>query len=306
VTFAHPIRLVFALVALVACAFIYRSAERRRGAQALAYSNVAFAVAALRPARWPAALLFGAYVAGTGALLAALAGPHFTAQVPAKDGAVMICIDTSGSMRAHDLQPTRWDAALRAARAFVDAVPDGTKVGIVSFSSSASVVVPPEADIDAVRDALGHVPLPDGGTAIGDALSLAAQQLPSTGRRIIVLLTDGVNNRGSDPLEAAREIGARGVTIETVGVGSSGSGEIIPGTSELADLDAESLRTIAESGRGRYVEARDADALRDAFRTIALTTVWERKRVDGSFPVALGGGLVLVATFLAGLAAGRL
>jgi Ca-activated chloride channel family protein len=209
-------------------------------------------------------------------------------------------------MRAHDLTPSRWDAAIAAARAFVDAVPPGTKVGIVAFSSSAAVIAPPSADLDSVREALGRVPPPDGGTAIGDALSLAAQAMPGPGRHIIVLLTDGVNNRGSDPLEAARTIGARGITIETVGVGSTGSGEIIPGTAELADLDSDALRQIAQDGRGRYVEARDAQALSDAFRGIALGTVWEKKAVDGSFPVALGGGIVLVATFLFGLAAGRL
>ncbi len=305
-TFAHPLRLVLALVVLAACAFIYRTAERRRAAQALAYSNLTFALQALRPARWPAALLFGAYVAGTAALLVALAGPRFSARVPAKDGTVVICIDTSGSMRARDLVPTRWDAAVAAARTFVDAVPAGTRVGVVSFSSSAAVIAAPTADLDAVRDALGRIPPPDGATAIGDALALAAQQLPAGGRRIIVLLTDGVNNRGSDPLEVARSIGARGVTIETVGVGSSGSGEIIPGTAEPADLDADSLRAIARSGGGRYVEARDAGALSDAFRSIALATVWEKKRVDGSLPVALGGGAVLAAAFLFGLALGRL
>jgi Ca-activated chloride channel family protein len=305
-SFAHPLRLLLALAALAACAFAYRRAERRRSAQALAYSNLAFALEALRPARWPAALVFAAFVAGTAAELFALSGPRLIARVPAKDGSVVICIDTSGSMRARDVEPTRSEAALTAARAFIDAVPAGTKVGIVSFSSGADVIAAPTADLDAARDALGRVPPPDGATAIGDALTLAAQQFTGSGRRIIVLLTDGVNNRGSDPLEAAQTIGARGITIETVGVGSSGSGEIIPGTGELADLDADSLRAIARSGHGRYVEARDADALRDAFRSIALTTVWEKKRVDASLPLALAGGVVLVGTVLFGLAAGRL
>jgi len=129
--------------------------------------------------------------------------------------------------------------------------------------------------------------------------------MPSSGRRVIVLLTDGVNNTGRDPLEASQEIGARGVTIETVGVGTEDSGQIIPGTEELADLDADALRAIAQNGRGRYVQASDAASLREAFRGIALDTVWEKKHVDGSFPFALGGGIVLVATFLIGMAAGR-
>ena len=217
-----------------------------------------------------------------------------------------ICIDTSGSMRSQDVVPTRWDAAIDAARAFVDAVPAGTRVGVVSFSTGASLIQTPTDDLDAVRQALGRVPPPDGGTAIGDAITLAAQQMPATGKRVVVLLTDGVNNRGVDPIEASTKIGARGITIETVGVGTNGSGQFIPGTNELADLDSGALHSIAENGRGRYVMADDAESLRAAFRNIALATVWEKKHVDGSFGFAFVGGLVLLGAFLGGLGAGRL
>jgi Ca-activated chloride channel family protein len=306
VTFARPDVLVLGLLVAAGLAWLYRAFARRRSSAAFVYSNLAFAVGALRPGRLPAAVLFAAFTFGAAALLAALAGPRFDARVPAKDGVVTICIDTSGSMRAQDLEPTRWDAALAAARAFVDAVPAGTRVGIVSFSSGASLIEPPSDDLDAVRTALDRVPPPDGGTAIGDALTLAAAQMPAGRPRIIVLLTDGVNNRGVDPVEASQKIGARGITIETVGVGTNGSGQLIPGTSELADLDASALRAIAANGRGRYVAASDADSLRDAFRGIALSTVWEKRHVDGSFAFAFAGGLALLGAFLGGLAAGRL
>ncbi len=304
-TFARPGAIVLGLIVLALLALGYRFFERRRAAQSYAFSNLAFALSALRPSRVPAALVFGAYVIGAGALLAALAGPKFIARVPAKDGTVVICIDTSGSMRARDVAPSRAEAAHDAARAFVDTVPEGTRVGIVSFSSAASVVVPPTADLDAVRDALDKLPPPEGATAIGDALVLAARQMPAQGRRIVVLLTDGINNRGDDPLEASRLIGAKDVAIETVGVGSSGSGEIIPGTTETAELDAQALTAIAQNGHGKYVESADAQTLRQIFRSIALATVWETKRVDGSFVFAFGGGIVLLATFFVGLATGR-
>ncbi|MBD5604421.1 MAG: VWA domain-containing protein, partial [Candidatus Eremiobacteraeota bacterium] len=253
----------------------------------------------------PARALFVTFALGTAALLAALAGPRFDARVPAKDGVVTICIDTSGSMRSQDVDPTRWDAAVAAAHAFVDSVPDGTRVGVVSFSTGALSLQTPTDDLDAVRQALDRLPPPDGGTAIGDALSLAAQEMPATGKRFIVLLTDGVNNRGSDPIEASQQIGKRGITIETVGVGTNGSGQFIPGTNELADLDAGALRTVAQNAHGTYVQAADAETLRTAFRNIAFGTVWEKKHVDGSFPFAFFGGIVLLGAILTGLAAGR-
>lgn len=305
-TFARPELVLVGIGILLLLGLAYRLIERRRAAQSYAFSNLAFTLAALRPARLPAALLFGAYVVGAAALLVALAGPKFDARVPAKDGTVVLCIDTSGSMRARDVAPTRADAARGAARAFVDAVPAGTRVGIVSFSSGANLVAPPTADLDVVRDALDKLPPPEGATAIGDALALAAAQMPAQGRRIVVLLTDGINNRGVDPLESSRAIGVRGIAIETVGVGSSGSGEIIPGTTEPAELDAAALTAIAENGRGRYVEASDAQTLAGIFRSIALATVWEQRRVDGSLPFAFGGGLVLLGTLLAALATGKI
>jgi len=304
-TFARPAALIVAFLGVAALVWLYRFAVRRRRAQALVYSNLAFALGALRPSRWPGALLLAAYAGGTAALLIALAGPHFFARVPAKDGSVVICIDTSGSMRARDVAPTRSEAALAAARAFIDAVPAGTRVGIVSFASVTEVIQAPTADLDAVRDALDRVPPPEGGTAIGDALTLASGQLGPKGNRIIVLLTDGVNNLGRDPVESAQEVARHGIHIETVGVGSNDSGEIIPGTDQLADLDAETLRSIARIGHGRYAEARDAATLQDEFRSIALGTVWERKPVDGSFPFALAGGGLLLATFIIGLLTGR-
>ncbi len=305
-SFAHPEVLVATLFLTAGFAWLYRTFVARRRAAAIAYSSLAFALEAMRPSRFPAYALASAFVIGTSAIFVALAGPRFDARVPAKDVSVTICIDTSGSMRAQDVVPTRWDAAIAAARAFVAAVPAGTRVGIVSFSSGAELIVPPSDDLDAVDQALDRVPPPDGGTAIGDALTLAAGQMAPQGKRIIVLLTDGVNNRGVDPIEASRKIGARGITIETVGVGTNGSGQLIPGTNELADIDVGALRTMAENGRGRFVPAADADSLRDAFRNIALGTVWEKKRIDGSFPFAFIGGLVLIGAFLGGLGAGRL
>lgn len=304
-SFAHPLWLLGAALVVAAFAWFYVVAERRRDAQALAYSNLDFALDAMKPSGLPAAAMLTAWLIGVGTLALALAGPRFAARVPTHDATVMIAIDTSGSMRAQDLVPTRWEAARRAARSFIDAVPSGTRVGIVSFASGASVIEPPTDDLDAVRASLDRIPPPNGATAIGDALETAAAQLPPKGRRVIVLLTDGVNNRGSDPLEASREIGSRGILISTVGIGTSGSGEVIPGTSEMADLDEDALRTIASNGSGTYTQAGDTAQLGETFRTLAFETVWEKKRIDGSLPMALAGGFLIVATFLAGLATGR-
>ncbi len=304
-SFEHPQLALLGLLALGAFAWLYAVLERSRNAQALLYSNVAFALEALRPSRWPGRVLYATWLIGAGALALALAGPHFLARVPTRDATVMICIDTSGSMRAQDIEPSRGEAAKAAAREFVDSVPEGTRVGLVTFSSAAELIQPPTAELDTLREAIDRIPSPDGGTAIGDALDVAAQAMPPSGTRVIVLLTDGVNNRGVDPVAASTQIGPKGISIYTVGIGTRNSGMIIPGTQEEADVDETALRAIAANANGTYTEAQDASALEGTFRHLALQTVWERKRIDGSVPIALGGGFLVVLAFLAGVGLGR-
>jgi Ca-activated chloride channel family protein len=304
-SFAYPDRLIVALLGALAFVFVYRMLERRAHARALTYSNLAFALGALRPSRIPALVLLGVLTAGVAALALAVAGPRLWVRVPVKDASVILCIDTSGSMSATDIVPSRSAASRAAARAFVDEVPAGTKVGIVTFASGAGVVAAPTDDLDAVREAIARIPSPNGGTAIGDALTLAGHQFPPHGKHVIVLMTDGVNNAGVDPVDAARSVAASGVAIYTVGIGTSGSGELIPGTNEPADLDEDTLRAIAQTGGGAYATARDAGSLRSAFAGFARATVWEPKRIDGSALFAFGGGLTLLLGFLGGFATGR-
>jgi Ca-activated chloride channel family protein len=303
--FTHSLRLLAALTMVALLCVAYALAERRRTAQALRYSNLDFMLAAMRPSRLPARALFAAWLGALMLLACALAGPRLAMRVPVKDGTVLLCIDTSGSMRARDLLPSRAQAAKVAARTFIDEVPTGARVGILTFATSALLVQPPTSDLDLARDALERVPSPNGATAIGDALALANEQMPTHGHRVVVLLTDGVNNRGGDPIQAAQALGARGISVYTVGVGAPAGAEIIPGTNELADLDENALRAIAQNANGSYVPARDAASLRGAFRDLARATVWETQTIDIALSFALGGAGLLVATFLAGVGIGK-
>lgn len=304
-SFARPLWLFVGLALLAAALALYRAAERGTARQALLYTNLDFMLAAARPSRVPGAVFLGGWLCGAFALALALGAPHVWTLVPVRDGTAMLCIDTSGSMAAHDLQPSRAAAAKAAALSFLNAVPAGTRVGVVTFSTSAHLLQAPSDDLDAVRDALSRIPEPNGATAIGDALSLADQALPAHGHRVVVLMTDGVNNRGRDPIAAAQALGAHGIGVYTVGIGTSGSGELIAGTSEPADLDEDALRAIAQDGGGSYVAAPDAQTLRDAFGGVARATVWEPQAIDASLPLAWGGGVLVLATFLAGFSIGK-
>lgn len=304
-TFAHPLALVATLVALSVLGLALRALARRRVADALAYSNLDF-LAGAAGSRVPwAAIIAGAWLFAVACMGVALAGPHLVAPVSVRDGAVALCIDTSGSMAATDVEPTRASAALRAARTFIDNVPDGTRISIVAFASTAELVLPASDDKDAVREAVERIPAPNGGTAIGDALALAARSLPHVRHRAIVLVTDGVNNAGSDPLAVAPTIGATGTTIDTVGIGTNGSGLLIPGTMQTAELDENALRTVAGAGHGAYARVADADALAKRLRDIARASTVERRRVDASFPLAIAGGTIMILATLGAFGLGR-
>jgi Ca-activated chloride channel family protein len=304
-TFAQPGWLLAVLLFPLAALIVMRAASRGRHAQTLAYSDLPFLIAATgTTVRWER--IFGAVFATALALAGlALAGPRVTLPVPVRDGGVALCIDTSGSMSATDVQPTRAQAALSASRTFLAALPAGTQVAILAFASSAAVIFPPSDDRTAAATALDSLPPPNGGTAIGDCLLLAAQTLPPLRKRAIVLVTDGVNNSGNDPIDAARRIAAEHIAIYTIGIGTANSGQLIPGTSEEADLDEDTLRTIAELGGGAYARASDAATLRSHLADFARSATFERRPVDLAFPLALFAAFALAATGGAAYALGR-
>lgn len=304
-TLAHPLWIAVGVALAAAFLWLAHLGARRGSASALAYSDLAFFETATAASRIPSLLIALAGALGIVALGAALASPRFSAMVPVRGVAVVLCVDTSGSMRATDVAPSRSEAAANAVRTFVDRVPDGTRLAIVAFSSGAGVVAPLTDDKDAVREAIARIPPPNGGTAIGDALAVAARELPPAGPRAIVLITDGVNNLGSDPAQVAPQLGSAGIEIDTIGIGTNGSGEFIPGTDQAASIDEDALRQIAAQAHGTYARAADAEALRTHLSALAASTTQARRHIDASFPLAVGGGAVVIVALAGGLLAGR-
>jgi Ca-activated chloride channel homolog len=303
-TFDRPGWLLAGLAGVAVFALLYGWLSRRRTARDLAYSNVAFFMAAAKPRPWIPAALALAWILSLGGVAFALGGPHLVLPVPARDGSVFICIDTSGSMASTDIEPSRADAAKAAARTFIAASPAGTKIGIIAFSGAAGIVQPLSADHDAVSQSLDQVPLPDGATAIGDALQLAARNFPPRGHRVVILITDGVNNAGADPSEVAQWLGAHHIPVYTIGIGTN-SGEIIPGTNQEATIDEDALRSYAQVSGGAYARVESASQLREALARLGRVTTVERKQVDASLGFAIAGAVGMLVAFFAGFGLGR-
>ena len=304
-TFATPIYLLLIPVLLCVLYGLMHIMSRRNRKQVLAYSALAFAERVFKRNLFLELLFSGIILFGVASATFALAGPRLTMNVPQRDGAVVICIDTSGSMASSDILPTRAQAALKAIHLFVEHLPAGVKVGIVSFSTAVDPVLTPNSDRASIDDAIGRIPEPNGATSIGDALLLSEQLLPKDGRRAVVLLTDGVNNRGSDPVEAAQDMAAHHITLYTVGIGTSDSGQIIPGTNEAADADPDALRQYAEVTGGKFAAVKDASEIASAFLQLSREATWQSKQVSLSLPAALIGAAALCVGVIFGLAMGR-
>jgi Ca-activated chloride channel family protein len=187
---------------------------------------------------------------------------------------IVIAFDISSSMLAQDFQPqNRLEVAREKVKQFVS-MRKSDRIGIVAFSGEALTQVPLTTDYPVVFAAINNLQpgqLEDG-TAIGTAIATAANRLKDApGRsRVMVLLTDGVNNRGSiDPRTAARAAGALGIRIYTIGVGTEGMAPVPVGRGLFGlryemrpvEIDDALLADVARVTGGRYFRARDAVAL---------------------------------------------
>jgi Ca-activated chloride channel homolog len=297
-SFQAPIFLAGLLVVPLALATL--ALARRRPARYVVRFPATATLAAVMPAqaRWrrlvPPALLSLA-LAG---LVLALARPEATVAVPVERASVVLVTDTSGSMEATDVAPSRLSAAKAAAERFLDRVPDALQVGLVGYADGAHTVLRPMQDRTEVRAALDTL-LANGGTATGDALASALRTLGERGAEsppaAVVLLSDGATTVGRDPLEVARQARTAEVPVYTVALGTAeGTVQTPDGQLLRVPPDTEALRRIAELSGGRAFTAEDADALDAVYEGLGsrIGTREERREISAGFAAA---GLLLLA-----------
>lgn len=224
----------------------------------------------------------------------ALARPQGLLLVPSSQIVLAMCFDTSGSMTADDFFPSRIEAAKEAALGFVRHQPFAFPIGVLTFSDTADVVLPPTPDKTKVLNAISSVEAHLGGTAIGDAIFSAMSLLEGEpqAHKIILLLSDGGNNMGSDPMVAAQAAKDQGIKIYTVGVGTP-EGTYIPGIPEKVVLDEKTLKAIADTTDGEYHRVTDTDSLRKIFLRLSRTITVVKQYGDITWYFA-GAGLCLL------------
>jgi Ca-activated chloride channel family protein len=335
---------------------IYILSLRRRRRSGVRYSSLALIREALPgQSRLRRHLPFALVVAALGALVLSLARPIVVLSVPTNKTTILLTIDVSGSMCSSDIPPSRLEAAEAAAAAFINSQASTAQMGIVAFSSFAEVVQPPTTDRALLLNAL-HSLTTGRRTAIGSGIlaSLDAISLvdPSVAKSqtdanpgvaptpvpagdyapdIIVLLTDGANNTGPDPLGAARQAADRGVRVYTIGFGTANGGALSPtcaaqfigrepgggggggggfgsgggfgggggGGGFPRGIDEAALTQIAALTGGTYHPAESASQLESVFQGLPtnLITAHQATEISVVF-VALGSLLAGLATLL--------
>ena len=271
-------------------------ARRRRRRAAVRVTSIALVRAAVPGrSRWRRRIPVALLTLGLAVLAVGAARPQATVPVASSSATIMLALDVSGSMCSTDVKPNRITAAEQSASAFVKSQAAGPRIGLVAFSDTAVVLVPPTTDTRQLLDALGGLTT-SSGTAIGEgivtSLDAIAQVDPSvapTGATVsrnrgagyaddvIVVLTDGSNNRGIDP---------------QIGFGFGGRGG---GTGNPFDADYGALMRISGATGGTFFRAQDAVQLSRALAKLPAAFTIVRKHIDLASWFAVGGGLLIAA-----------
>jgi Ca-activated chloride channel family protein len=311
-SFTRPLLLALLLVP----GFLLWRATRRRPTVTVGDAGIAAAGAVRSWIPWVPPVL---RALGVVALVLAAAGPRFAGQASLlrREGiSIVIALDISSSMLAEDFAPSnRLEVAKRQAIQFIRGRPND-RIGLVGFAGEALTLIPVTLDHAVLEAAVNGVRIGmlEDGTAIGSGLATSINRLrrlpgPS---RVVLLLTDGVNNRGTiDPATAADLAAAYRVRVYTVGIGTRGQARMPTGRSLTGftyetlpvEIDETLLQEIAGKTGGQYFRATDAGALGSIFQQIDQL---ERTRMETRQPRALDertapfllAGLGLVAAAL--------
>lgn len=315
-SFGAPYNLLALLVVPPVLALAGLGRRRARFTAAFPNMGVLEAVLARRARRThsgaPAVLLGLALVIG----LVAIARPRVQLLSSNRTATVILLIDVSDSMQARDVVPSRLSAAVAAIQDFLNVLPAGDRVGLVTFSDSTQIVNPPTTDRTAIRSSL-DVLSPEGGTALGDAVETSVklavsavaaqgihhrpgQYLPAA----IVLESDGAQNRGvASPFQAGNLAKAAGVRIYGIALGRRDA-QIIVGSGFSAlkipvPPDPGAVGILARDSGGQSYNAPDSGTLDDIYKHLGKTIGTQRQLSEVTWWLELAAAVFLVAGVLA-------
>jgi Ca-activated chloride channel family protein len=312
----------FWLLLLLPIVMLWRG--RRGPIAAIEYSDVSLAREVARASRNRIGrLLWVLPILACALMIAGLARPqraHSRTEVTANGIDIVLGLDVSGSMQALDFKVdqqriSRIEVVKSVVSKFIDERPDD-RIGLIAFAGAPYLVSPITLDHDWLQQNLERVSVGavDDGTAIGSAIAASVNRLRLTPAKskVVILLTDGVNNTGKiSPLAAAEAARAMGVKIYTVGVGVRGNASIpirdAAGNMRLitvkSDVDEKTLQAVADETGGKFYRATDSDSLQKIYEQInrlekTAQTVQKFERIEELYPWALIPSLAILGLSL--------
>jgi Ca-activated chloride channel family protein len=295
-TFASP-ALLWTLALIPVALAVYLIAQRRRVAAARRFASPdMMGNVVLRSPSWRRHVPVVLTLVALALLLAGLARPELALSVPRERATVVLAIDSSNSMNATDVEPSRLAAARAAASDFLDRLPQRFQIGVVSFARRARTLSRPTTDRVALRRALASLETSPG-TALGEGLLEALDMRPQSRGRprapvVVVLLSDGNNTTGVDPAAAADAARADSVPVHTIALGTR-TGRAPPGGRSARPFNVEGLRDVARRTGGSFNSAPSETDLQGIYGDLgsSISSVRERREVTVAF---VAGGLALL------------
>jgi Ca-activated chloride channel family protein len=303
-TFLAPYRLWF-FVAVAALAVVYALVQLRRKTYTVRFTNMALLdqVAPKRPG-WRRHLPAIIFVTAISALVLGFAQPARDVKVPRERATIMMAIDTSLSMEATDVAPSRIEAAQAAATEFVDQLPPRINLGLVTFNGNASVAVAPTTDRDAVKAAIANIELGER-TAIGEAIFASLDAIKTIpvedGAEVparIVLMSDGTTTDGRSNDAGVAAAKEQEVPISTIAFGTDNGTITIPQEPLPipVPVDKAALKSIASDTGGQYYAAASEGQLKQVYDNIGSSVGYDTEQREISTWFIGGALLLLLAT----------
>lgn len=274
--FSSPWVLLF-LVFIPVIYYLYRKVIQRKKKYAIRFSNIEFIRSALGDKKKSRRndLLFYLSLLVLTFMIIGFANPHIPLKQIKEGVNVVLVLDVSGSMQADDYKPTRLEAAKRSAGILLNSLKEKDCAGIVIFESGATTAAYLSPYKDRVIEKLRSIKPKQGKTAIGDGLALGidmATSIPNK-KRVVILLSDGVNNAGViSPQEAIEFAKTNKIQVYTIGLGSEEKvvlGYDWFGNPQYAELDEETLKEIARETGGKYFRSVNEKTLDEIYRNIS-------------------------------------
>ena len=337
----HGFLVVLGFIPIAIAAYVWRL--RRKQPSTLRFSSLTLIHQALPPSsRWRRHLPFALFLSALASLIVAAARPVTVVSVPGGQATIILALDVSRSMCSTDIPPNRLEAAKASALSFIQRQRSSTQIGIVAFARTAELIQAPTSDVELLQDAIESLVV-GRRTAIGSAIlrgldaiaeldpnvapsfregsaTLAPTPVPegAYAPAVIVLLTDGANNDGAWPPDAAQQAADRGIRVYTIGFGTESGSEFLPFCGERfaendpfsggqffgggggggggggfrRGIDEETLKLIADKTGGEYYAPTSADELNQVFRDLPTYLITKHETTEVSVVFAAAGAIL--------------